>query len=111
MSFFTRLGKTDFPFEKQRLFVRNEDGIKTRLFSSSKTIKIFIENSGEFLSLEGIAFEIWQLLKKPILFEILLKKLKKQYEVSDKELKKDVTNFLFRLQKYGLIKVSNKPRS
>lgn len=109
MSLFTSLGKKNH--YSQKWLARNEVGIKTRLFSSSKTIKIFIENSEELLSLEDLAFEIWQLLKKPILFEALLKKLKKQYEVSDEELKKDVINFLSRLQKYGLIKILNKPKS
>lgn len=106
MSLFSSLGKNDC--YSQKWFVRNNAGIKTKLFPSSKTAKIFIENSDELISLEGVSFKIWQLLKKPILFEKLLKELKKEYDVLDEVLKKDVNDFLSHLKKYKLIKISKK---
>jgi len=106
MAFFNSLRKkTRY---SQNFFVRNEIGIRTKFFSSPKSVKILIENSGKILSLEEVAFDIWILLKKPLSFEKLIKELKKQYEAPEKDLKKDTISFLKELQKHKLVKTLEK---
>ncbi len=78
---------------------------------ASKSVKVLIEKSGEFLSLDGISFEIWQLLGKKISFQDLIKKIEKRYDVSENRLKVDVNAFLSELEKYGLLKVLGKAKS
>ena len=93
---------------KNRYLVRDSSKIKTKIFPASKNIKIFLKDKDEFISLEEIAFDIWSLLNKKILFEDLIKKLEKEYYVSKKTLEKDVVQFIIELEKYHLVKILDK---
>lgn len=46
------------------------------------------------IELEGVAFFIWKNLQKPISYLDLLKKVKKEYNVSEVELEKDLKAWL-----------------
>ena len=91
---------------QNKYLIRQSASIKTKIFPSSNTVKIFLKELDEFISLDDVAFDIWQLLRQKILFEDLVKKLKNEYSVPEKKLEKDVVQFLAELEKYQLIKVS-----
>ena len=84
----------------------NTTSIKTKSFPSLKKIKIFIKDSEEFISLDGVAFDAWRLMNKRILFEDLIKKLKNIYDVPEEELKRDLIKFISSLEKNNLVKIT-----
>ena len=86
----------------------NTTSIKTKSFPSLKKIKIFIKDSEEFISLDGVAFDTWRLMDKKILFEDLIKRLKNIYDVSEEQLKKDLISFISNLEKNNLVKITKK---
>jgi uracil DNA glycosylase len=56
------------------------------------------------LELKDVSFSIWQNLEKPISFPTLIKKLQKEYEVSKKNLEKDLKSWLKEALKEKIIK-------
>lgn len=94
-------------------FSLNFDGY---FFSRSKVS--FSQKDGSFLvltpdrkhiiELKDVAFSIWQNLEKPISFENLLKKLKKEYDVSEEELERDLKDWLKQALKEKIVKKQSK---
>jgi len=92
---------------QNKYLVRSKVSIETKTYPHAETVKIFIKNSEEFISLDNVAFDIWKLLEKKILFEDLIKRLADLYDVSKNKLIADVNKFIIELEKYHLIKISD----
>ena len=93
---------------KKKYLIRKTNHISFKKFAKFQSVKIFLKESGQFLSFDGVAFDTWELLEKKILFEDLIKKLKNEYEVSEKRLEKDVMEFIVELKRYQLVKILEK---
>lgn len=93
--------------EKKYLILK-KDNISSKKFVSSSSVKVFLKESEQLFSFDGVAFDIWNLLEKKILFEDLIRKLKNEYKVSEKKLKKDVIRFIKELEKYQMVKILEK---
>lgn len=65
---------------------------------------VLSDNRKNIFELKEIAAEIWSLIQKPISFKDLFKKIKKNYKVSDEELKKDLISWLNEAMSEKLIK-------
>jgi len=86
------------------------------LFSRSKvsfnqkddSFLVLTPDRKHILELKDVAFSIWENLAKPISFEDLLKKLKKEYDVSEEELEKDLKDWLKQALKEKIIEKSLK---
>jgi len=93
--------------ERKYLILR-KDNISSKKFVSSSSVKVFLKKSEQLFSFDGVAFDIWNLLEKKILFEDLIRKLKNEYKTSEKKLKKDVIQFINELEKHQMVKILEK---
>lgn len=76
--------------EKSLFFVNK----KVSFLQKQNSFLVLSLDRGHVLSLKDVNFSIWKNLFKPISFDNLCKKIREEYEVSDKELKKDLENWL-----------------
>jgi hypothetical protein len=82
--------------------IRTADGIQESV--QGNEIVLFNLNTGEFYGLQDISYYIWQLLGTCSSVEEIIREIKKNFKVDDeKEMRKEVINFLSELKKEGLI--------
>jgi len=74
---------------------------------ADQTAKIFSIKTKKMMSLDGVAFDTWILIKDEISFEKIILELLITYEVDKKTLIKDINQFLSQLSKQDLIYYKN----
>lgn len=76
---------------------------KVNFLKKQNSFLVLTSDRAHVLNLRDVNFLIWENLKKPISFNDLCKKIKKEYEVSDEELKKDLNEWLKQALKEKII--------
>lgn len=88
------------------LLSQNVEKEHNHIDRENQIAKVFCKKTNKFISLEGVSFDIWLLLKKQTSYENLIKSLLESYDIDEKTLRKDVNGFLTKLEKQGLINYS-----
>ncbi|QBP41994.1 lasso peptide biosynthesis PqqD family chaperone [Paenisporosarcina antarctica] len=65
-------------------------------------------HNGKYYNLGELGGAIWDLIKEPLTFQQLVETLRSQYEVDQTECEEQVTDFLSKLKKDGLITIEDK---
>ncbi len=84
---------------------RAEDKISTELDGETVILDLA---GGNYSGLNEVGTSIWNLLEKPKSFSAILNSLQKEYEVSERQCKTDMTTFLKKLVENNLITISKK---
>lgn len=82
---------------------RNETGFLTNSLGN-ETVMMNLDN-GDYLGLNSVASDIWDLLKDPIAVESLYNKIINMYDVSEEECKTQVNNFLQNISEQNMLVV------
>jgi hypothetical protein len=95
----------------QELFIsttiiqRNETGFLTSSLGS-ETVIMNLEN-GDYLGLNSVASDIWNLLKEPIAIEKLYSQIINMYNVTEDQCKKEVNDFLKKISEQNMLEIHN----
>lgn len=71
--------------------------------NSGEDVLVFIEKKDSFIRLSDVSLIIWKELKKPVKIDQIVIAIKKEFEVSAEQAKKDVQAFLKDLTDLDLI--------
>lgn len=93
----------NYTFIPETTFQRNDSNFLTSGLGE-ETVMMDLEN-GDYLGLNSVGTDIWNLLQEPLSFETLLQKLKEIYEVSDEQLNKEVTGFLQKMHEQNMLQI------
>ncbi|PRS39182.1 PqqD family protein [Bacillus sp. RJGP41] len=66
---------------------------------------------GKYYNLGKLGGEIWDLMKEPVTIQELVTTLQSQYDVSQTECEKQVTDFINQLLEQGLVKIEDRINS
>lgn len=86
------------------LVVKNISKENNKIDKKYQTAKVFSKKTGKFISFDGVSYDIWLLIKKEISFTQIVNQLKHIYEIDEEVIKKDLNDFLSKLDQQGLIK-------
>jgi hypothetical protein len=95
----------------QELFIsttiiqRNETGFLTSSLGS-ETVIMNLEN-GDYLGLNSVASDIWNLLKEPIAIEKLYSQIINMYNVTEDQCQKEVNDFLKKISEQNMLEIHN----
>lgn len=82
-------------------YIRNEDTVAGRLDDEIVMMDI---NKGKYFSLNPVASDIWNYLKRPLTVNEICEKLLDQYEVSITRCKSETESHIKDMVRLGLIK-------
>jgi hypothetical protein len=90
-------------FTPETILQRNESKFLASTLGE-ETVMMDLEN-GDYLGLNSVGTDIWNLLQQPISLETLLQKLKEVYDVSEEQLNTEVDSFLQKMQEQNMLQV------
>ncbi len=64
---------------------------------------IFDEETGYIYELNETGMKVWDMLLREVSEEDMIQELKKEYDVSEEEIRKDIKSFFSKLTEYGLL--------
>jgi hypothetical protein len=67
-----------------------------------EVVMLSIENN-EYYGMDKVGSRIWELIKQPVSFKVLVAKLMEEYEVSEQQCSEDILTFLNKLTDKKLI--------
>jgi hypothetical protein len=84
---------------------RNESGFLSSNLGE-ETVIMNLDN-GDYLGLNSVASDIWNLLEKPISVENLYNRIISIYDVTEEQCKNEADTFLQQLTEYNMLVVHN----
>jgi DNA-directed RNA polymerase delta subunit len=91
------------PFDLNTIVQRNENNFLANSLGD-ETVMMDIDN-GEYLGINSVGTDIWNLLQEPISVQELIKKMLDIYEVSEEECTAEINAFLSRMIKQNMLVV------
>lgn len=64
-------------------------------------------DSGDYLGINSVGSDIWNLISEPITIDELIKKITAIYEVNDEQCKNEVNVFLAKMQEHDMLIVKS----
>lgn len=89
-----------------KIFYVHDSNSKYRVLDDE--INIFHSKTFEYITLDEVGSEIWNLIKIPKTFDDIFKYLIDIYEVENQLLENDIKNWLYEAEERNLIKVFEK---
>ena len=83
------------------LIVRRDDRHLTNPVGE-ETVLLDLQ-SGDYLGLDAVASSIWQSLRTPQTLDSIVRNLMAEYEVDERECRRDTLEFLHRIDSLGLL--------